>query len=227
MATDLITNLESGATLGAATLARKWVIDVDFNYNTGTSTPDWHRIRGIQDQSPSEDPETQDDSDYDSRGWKSEAVTAMGWGWELTVGRKTAEDGVTYDPAQEYLRLKSLQMGPGNVAHVRAYEWNGVNGPRVQAYEGLVGVSYAEQGGDMTELSSAKINLTGRGARTDIPHPAGPKAWAATTAVVVGQQVTIADGTVLQAVKAGTSGATAPTKTNLTDGSVTWKVVGA
>lgn len=164
--------LQNPAQLGGDTLARKWVIDVDTAYGTaGAATPTWVRIRGIQDQAPSEDPTTQDSSTYDSMGWKSTAVTALGWGWECTVARKAAADGVTYDPAQEYLRHKSLQMGPGNVAHIRAYEWNGIDGPRVQAYEGLVGVAYAEQGGGMDALSTAKITLTGQGARKDIDHP--------------------------------------------------------
>ena len=219
----LVQKLENPDPLGADTLARKWTLDVDVNYGI-SNTPKWVRIRGIQDQSPSEDPETQDSSTYDSGGWKSTAVTAMGWGWEITVARKTA-DGVVYDTGQEYLRQKSLRMGPANVAHIRAYEWNGLDGPRVQAYEGLVGVAYSEQGGDMTALSSAKITLSGQGRRIDTPHPCGPTAWQSSTPYVVGDQVLVADGSVLQATTAGTSGATMPTKTQLTDGSVTWKVV--
>ena len=138
--------------------------------------------------------------------------------------QKIAANGL-YDTAQEYLRAKSLQMGPGNVAHIRAYEWNGVDGPRVQAYEGLVGVAYAEQGGDMTALSSAKFTLSGQGRRRDIPHPAGPVEWETGAAYVVGDQITIADGSVLQATTPGTSGSTEPTVSSLTDGEVTWKVV--
>lgn len=228
-----VSNLENPITLGADTLARKWVIDVNFNYGI-SDTPDWVRIRGITDQSPSEDPDTQDSSTYDSQGWKSSSVTAMGWGWELTVMRKVDADGVTYDDAQEYLRLRSLQMGPGNVAEVRAYEWNGVSGPRVQAYRGLVGVSYAEQGGSMEALSSAKITLSGQGRRYDIAHPAAPSSWVTATAYTVGEQVKLTGGAVLQATVGGTSGATQPTvpalpANTVTDGTapnqITWKVI--
>ena len=74
----LITELENPTDLGADTLARKWVLDVDVAYGI-SGTPSWVRLRGVQDQSPSEDPETQDSSTYDSGGWKSSAVTAMGW----------------------------------------------------------------------------------------------------------------------------------------------------
>lgn len=219
-----ITELENPPSLGADTLARKWVLDVDLNHGI-SGTPDWFRVRGVQDQSPSEDPEVQDSSTYDSQGWKSSTVTAMGWGWELTLVRKTDETGAAYDTAQEYIRSRSLQMGPGNVCHVRAYEWNGIDGPRVQAYEGLCGVAYSEQGGDMTAISTAKVTLTGQGRRVDIAHPLGPVAWQATTAYSRGQQVFGAAGVLLQAATTGTSGATAPTSTALTDGTVTWRLI--
>ena len=236
-----IAELENPAQLGGDTLARKWVIDVDvaFDPQVPLAVPTWKRIRGITTQSPQENPTTQDSSTYDSQGWQSTAVTAMGWGWELTVARKTAEDGVTYDPAQEYLRAKSLQMGPSNVARVRAYEWNGVDGPRVQAYSGLVGVSYAEQGGEMSALSTANFVLSGQGRRADIPHPMGPIAWAATTAYTLGEQVVLSGGAVLQAVVVngtGTSGATAPVApgtvgSTVVDGTapnqITWKLIHA
>lgn len=159
--------------LGAATLARKWRIDV----NTGTkAAPVWVRVRGVSDFSPSEDPSTEDTSDYDSRGWKSETVTAMGWGAELTVERKqvvAAAAPATYDPGQEFLRLHSVQMGVDNVIEVRYYEVNGTSGPKVQAYQGSVGVRWAEQGGGMDGKSTAKVTLGGQGQRVDIAHPAG------------------------------------------------------
>ncbi len=223
-----IADLESPAdVLGGDTLARKWVIDVDVNYDVDKSTPIWVRVRGITDQSPSEDPTTQDSSTYDSRGWKSTAVTAMGWGWEATVARKVASDGVTYDPGQEYLRVRGITMGPANTVHIRAYEWNGIDGPRVQAYEGLCSVSYQEGGGAMDALSSAQITLSGQGPRDDIPHPLGPKTWVAGTSYQRGEQVFGSDKSVLQATNSGeaTTQGDAPHEGDLQDGSVRWKIV--
>ncbi len=213
--------------LGAATNARKWRLDV----NVGTyAAPVWERLRGVSEFTPSSDPSTQDTTDYDSQGWKSSAVTALGWGVTITVERKVDDEVPTeYDAAQEFLRLKADQTGLGNVVDVRYYEWNGLEGPRVQAYRGKAGVQYAEQGGAPDAKSTAQITLTGQGTRAVIAHPLaayGATAWTATTAYAVGALVTIGAGTV-QATVAGTSGATAPglpaaNGLTVTDGSVTW-----
>lgn len=155
--------------LGASTLARKWRMDVD----AGTGgVADWLRVRGVSEFAPSDDPSTQDTTDYDSLGWKSSAVTALGWGVTLTVERKADDtDATEYDPAQEFLRLKAEQTGIDNVARIRYYEWNGLTGPRVQAYEGDVGVQWAEQAGASDAKSTAQITLTGQGVREAITHP--------------------------------------------------------
>lgn len=227
MTAQIIERVSNPPVEGGDTLARKWVIEVDLNYGIGAAN--WSPLTGIVDQTPQEDPTTQDSSAYDSNGWKSSTVTALGWGWEVTVARRAAADGVTYPTVQEYLRNKSMQMGPGNLAKVRAWEWNGVTGPRVQAYEGMVGVAYSEQGGSMDALSRARFTLSGNGKRTDVPHPLGPVAWAATQVTAIGQQVTVTGGT-LQATKAGTTGATAPTNpatvgATVTDATVIWRRV--
>ena len=226
MTAQIIERVTNPPVEGGDTLARKWIIEFDLNYGI-SGTPNWAPLTAITDQTPQEDPSTQDSSTYDSNGWKSSTVTALGWGWEITVNRRAAADGRTYPTVQEYLRNKSLQMGPGNLAKVRAFEWNGVDGPRVQAYEGLVGVAYSEQGGGMDALAKARFTLTGNGKRTDIVHPLAPVPWTASTAHAVGSQVTVTGGT-LQAIKAGTSGASAPTNpatvgATVNDSTVIWR----
>lgn len=154
--------------LGPSTLARKWRCDV----NTGTAAaPIWVRVRGVSELTPSEEASTQDTTDYDAGGWSSTTNTQLGWGLELTVQRKTAEDGETYDPGQEFLRLRSDKLGPENQVTIRYYEVNGDQGPKVQAYQGTVGVAYAEQGGGTDAISTARITLAGQGRRLSIPHP--------------------------------------------------------
>lgn len=156
--------------LGAVTLNRKWRVDV----NTGTTeTPVWVPLRGIGEFTPTTEYTTQDTSDFDSEGFQSTSVTALGWGLEATVQRKTtAEDEAAYDAAQEALRLASEVMGLGNVVPIRYYEDNGPTGPKVQAYAGNVGVQWSEGGGDMTANSTATVTLMGQGRRVNITHPA-------------------------------------------------------
>lgn len=221
-----IADLETPPQKGGATLARKWILDVNFNYGV-SETPDWVRLFGVTDMSPSEDQTTQDGATFDSGGWGSTVVTALSWGWEVTVSRETAADGVTYDPAQEYLRAKGLRQSPGNTCEIRAYEWNGEDGPRVQSYQGLVSVGYSEQVGAQDALSMAQFTLGGQGRRYDVAHPLGPQEWEVSTPYARGDQVFGSDDSVLQAVVAGTSAAAGPgpTASSLTDGTVTWKVV--
>lgn len=218
-----IAAIENSPSLGAPTLIRKWRIFV----NLGSSAaPNWTLVKGITNCTPQEEPTTQDASDYDSGGWKSTATTAYGWGYELEVTRKTASasDTYSYDPAQEALRLKGYQQSPGNQIEVMAFEWSGPTGPRVQAYQGLTSVSYSEGSGDYSALSTARLTLSGMGKRLDIAHPFGPTVWAETTDYALHQQVFGSDGAVLQAQTAGTSGATAPSSSSLSDGTVTWFV---
>ncbi|WP_133434156.1 phage tail tube protein [Aeromicrobium phragmitis] len=156
--------------LGAETLARKWCIDV----NAGNSdTPDWVGVFGITEFKPTQSPTTQDTSDYDGEGWKSETVTAQSRGGEGKVKRaSTRADRTAYDPGQEILRLAASEMGLDNEVEVRVYEDNGPDGPAVEAYQGFVGVTWEPDGGGMDAIDFASFKLLGHGKRTAIPHPA-------------------------------------------------------
>lgn len=157
--------------LAASTLQRKWKFDVDVSAAQDGS--DWRRVRGVTDATVN--PGTanmQPDSDYDSDGFTSQTATSMDWGGSMTVRRAPDRSNPTqYDPAQEFLRTKALQLGGNNTAHIRAYEWSGASGPKVEAYEGYVGVSYANGGGDAAALATASLTLTGQGACLPIAHP--------------------------------------------------------
>lgn len=155
--------------LGAPTLARKWRIDV----NGGTTeAPDWVGVFGIMEYKPTQSPTTQDTSDFDSEGWKSESKTAQAWGGEGKVKRSsTRADRTAYDPGQEILRLASIEMGTDNEVEVRIYEDNGANGPQVEAYQGWCGVTWEPDGGGMDAIDTASFKLLGQGKREAIPHP--------------------------------------------------------
>lgn len=155
--------------LGATTTNRKWYLDV----NTGTTeSPTWTGVFGITEIKQTVETSTQDDSDFDGEGWKSEIATAVAWKIEGKV-KRGVKPGVTppvYDPGQEVLRLAGAKVGGENVVQVRYYEME-PSGPRVEAYTGDVAVSFTDEGGAMDALSMASFVLTGRGKRTAITHP--------------------------------------------------------
>ncbi|HET6915296.1 MAG TPA: IPT/TIG domain-containing protein [Acidimicrobiales bacterium] len=154
--------------LGASTLVRKWYLDV----NTGTAAnPVWTGVFGMLNFTPSLNPTLQDDSDFDSQGYKSSTVTALDWGCSLTVSRKTQVNAPTvYDPGQEKLRTTSLLQGVQNSVQVRFYEMS-PGGPRVEAYMGNAAVSWSPSGGAMDALDEVAVTLTGQGQRQSITHP--------------------------------------------------------
>ena len=156
--------------LGAATLNRKWRVDV----NTGTyAAPNWIPLLGMAEFTSSTEADTQDTSDFDSGGWKSETVTALAWGVEGKLGRKVkVANPAAYDDAQELLRLAAVQIGEGNVVDIRYYEYGGPGRPTVEAYRGFVGVQWSDDGGDMTATATTTLTLSGQGERTPITHPA-------------------------------------------------------
>jgi hypothetical protein len=180
--------------LGPTTLNRKWYADV----NTGThAVPVWTGIFGITDFKPGLDPTSQDDSDYDSGGYKSDNVTALGWALELTLRRGVQDAAPTaYDVGQEVLRAASNLMGLGNKVELRWYEMPD-SGPRTEAWQGYASVRWSENGGPMDANDMVACTLTGKGSRTAITHPdaaAVPQVFSvtpATGAAAGGELITI------------------------------------
>lgn len=154
--------------LGAATVAGKWYLDI----NTGTyAAPTWTAVNGVSNFVPKHEPTLQDDSDYDSAGYGSQAKTGLAWSAEITVQRKvTAASATVYDPGQEALRAAAATLGTGGIVDVRWYEVTS-GGPIAEAYRGYAEVSWAQSGGAHSDLESVAITLTGRGARETITHP--------------------------------------------------------
>ena len=169
--------------LGADTTARKWRFDV----NAGThDSPSWLQVAGMIDFKAPIAADVKDDSDYDSGGYKSSTITALGWTVEVKLGRKSIDGAPTaYNPGQEILRLASVRMGASNRVEVRWYEME-PGGPRVEAYQGYAAVEWTEDGGAMDALSTVTGKLTGQGERTAITHPdtpAVPRVFSVTPAV--------------------------------------------
>ena len=157
--------------LGATTTNGKWYLDV----NTGTeASPVWVGVFGIQEFKPTVEPTTQDDSDFDSEGWGSDATTQLKWKIEGKAKRaaKAGSTPAVYDPGQEVLRLAAAAIGAGNVVSCRWYEME-PEGPRVEAYQGKAAVGWVDDGGNNAALSTATFTLLGRGKRETITHPDG------------------------------------------------------
>lgn len=155
--------------LGASTTQRKWQLDV----NTGTkAVPIWIPVDGMTGFNPGRTPGMQEDSDFDGEGFESSTKTSEAWQASLSVRRGVqAASSTSYDPGQEFLRLKSEgKFGVANAAEIRYYEME-PGGPRVQAYQGTAAVGWSENDGDMKALSMAAVTLTGQGKLNVITHP--------------------------------------------------------
>ncbi|OPC83005.1 hypothetical protein B4N89_20545 [Embleya scabrispora] len=148
-----------------STLARKFRIDV----NTGTAgSPIWTQVRAITTMATPISPTMQDDSDYDSDGWGSQAKTMLAWSITATLSRKVGATSGNYDPGQEKIRSAHDQFGPDGLVQLRWYDRTG--GP--EAYTGFAHVGWEPQGGDAPALDTVNLTLTGQGKRTTIANPA-------------------------------------------------------
>lgn len=133
--------------------------------------PNWVGVFGMTDLVPTLDNTLQEDSDYDSDGYKSQTKTASQWSLTATVKRAvTTASPTAYDPGQEAIRLAGDQNGVANSVYVRWYEMEPA-GPRVEAYEGLGAVSWSPNGGPMDSLSTVSFTITGQGKRIAVAHP--------------------------------------------------------
>lgn len=160
--------LPTRTALGASTTNRKWGLDVQDPAVPGV----WVPVMGLQESKPRPgEATTQDDSDMDGGGFKSQTVTALTWGFDGKVLRKSrVTQSTLYDPGQEIIRKASLNLGSAAVIPFRYYEME-PNGPRTEAYQGLAVPTWTPDGGNMESLDTVAISLTGRGLRTPIPHP--------------------------------------------------------
>lgn len=164
--------------LGASTTNRKYYLDVQDPDAPGI----WVGVFGVQEFKPRpSEPTTQDDSDFDGEGYKSQAVTALTWGGDGKVLRKPQGDNQTaYDPGQEIMRRVADRIG-GRLMF-RYYEME-PDGPRVEAKAGWGTVTWAPDGGNMESLDTVAFTITGRGKPTSTVHPATETAVPVITSV--------------------------------------------
>jgi hypothetical protein len=145
-----------------STSTKKWRLDA--TTDGGTT---WVKIRGITNLQPTVNTTTQDDSDYDSGVWGSDAKTQLKWELTGTVKRGKGDSTGLYDAGQEILRAAHDQVGSAGSVVVRWYDRTG--GP--EAFTGTAFVQWSEAGGAPDALSTASFTLGGQGARTLITNP--------------------------------------------------------
>lgn len=186
------TTIPERVQLGASTTNRKYYVDVK---DPDVPTGPWVGVFGIQEFKPRHaEATTQDDSDFDGEGFKSQALTALTWGGDGKVLRKSTQaDATAYDPGQEIIRKAASRVG-GRLM-VRFYEME-PDGPRVEAYEGWATPTWAADGGNMESLDSVAFTLTGNGKPTSYVHPEAGAAEAVVTSILppnakTGSQVVI------------------------------------
>lgn len=143
----------------------------NFAYPTTSSIVLWSRLRAVKNLVPTVTPTDQDDSDYDSGGYKSSSRTALAWSITATIARK--QDLTTtppsYDVAQEALRAVHDQMGVLNRVAVRWYRMD--PNVRSEAYSGFASVGWVEVGGAEDANRDVNLTLSGQGKRSAITHP--------------------------------------------------------
>lgn len=162
----MVSTVPTRTPLGAATTNRKWYLDV-----RASATDPWLGVHGITEFKPNLPGAagTQDDSDFDGGGFKSDTVTTLAWGGEGKVSRKRVRGAPTaYDPGQELIRTRAAVIG--GELECRIYEME-PDGPRVQAWQGFTSPRWSPDGGGMDALDTASFTLAGRGAPTAIDHP--------------------------------------------------------
>jgi hypothetical protein len=159
--------------LGATTLNRKWYCDLAEIPASGPIDPaDYVGLFGVTDLKVNPGTvELVDASDFDGGGYTAQEATSASWGAEGKLRRAVLQgDPTAYDPGQELLRVASRRMGNGNRLAARFYEME-PDGPRVEAFAGIVNVTYSDDGGDMKAKSTASFTLVGAGAPVQITHP--------------------------------------------------------
>lgn len=176
-----------------STLARKWVLEV----NTGTvGAPTWTTVKGLSNFTPVEaEPNLEDDNVYEDGGYTGQTKTALSWNAEAELKRRTLpSDVTTYDPGQEKLRALAKTLGPTGVGHFRIYDRDG--GP--EAWTGFAEVSWANQGGEVTDLETVNVTLSGKGAPTFITNPNSPTLAVPTVTALNPATGTTAGGTLVK-----------------------------
>ncbi|MGP5689777.1 phage tail tube protein [Glutamicibacter ardleyensis] len=136
-----------------------WLLEVA-EYADGTTPTAWTPVLGIMELTPPQtEKNLEDDGEFDGTHWGSQVATGISWTAEATV--KTPRASLPADPGQAILKAASREVLEGGFVHVR-FSQRGVT-PKA-GDEGVADVTYVDAGGPKTDLTTAELTLTGRGA---------------------------------------------------------------
>lgn len=147
-------------------LARRYAIDV--NIST-TETPNWQRLLGVREFSPTIEPTHEDDSLYEHDGWVGNVRTALAWSAEVVISHRVDATTGAYNAVHRHLRNSSMAFGASSLVPVRYYDRNGAVD---DAWEGEALVTWEPEGGEHTNPDRVTVTLTGNGPLTAITNPA-------------------------------------------------------
>lgn len=176
-----------------------WVLEVAA-YVEGVTPTTWTPVRGITNYTPpGVSKDRQDDSDFDSGSWASQVATGLSYEFTGTV--KVPRASMAADPGQAILRAAGKNVAEGGFVHFRTWKRGAATG-----IQGVAEVSFTEGGGSRTDLTTAEISGTGRGATIEFAVTAATPINATANAILNGTAV----GAV-QVTAGGTGYTTAPT----------------
>lgn len=136
-----------------------WLLEVA-PYEDGTEPTTFTPVRGVTELTPpTPEKNLEDDGEFDGTHWGSQIATGISWTAEATV--KVPRASLAPDPGQEILRAAGREIAEGGFVHVR---FRKRNAEPATGDEGIADVTWAENGGPKTDLTTAALTLTGRGA---------------------------------------------------------------
>ncbi|UTT40253.1 hypothetical protein NMP99_03070 [Glutamicibacter mishrai] len=137
-----------------------WAMEVA-PYTDGTAPTTWTRVFGITEFTPPQtEKNLEDDSEFDGTYWTSQIATGIAWTGEATL--KTPRAGMAADPGQEILKTASRGVLEDGLVHVRFWQVGATTGD-----QGIADSTFVANGGPKTDLTTAALTLTGRGALVD------------------------------------------------------------
>lgn len=136
-----------------ATLAQGWVFEID----TGTTTPTWTEIKGLNTFSISFEKNDADTTTFASQGWNEHLVSSRSG--EITLDGLFLEDASgTRDPGQSAVEALSLLIGAASVESFQATSPGG----SVMSFSASATIEGPGGGNDDSATWSCTLTISGK-----------------------------------------------------------------